>query len=439
MNRSLESAVSATPAPVPSSSSPSPSPSASASATVFRNVRPFGGAVGDLVAVDGVLVASVPEGAAVEVVEGGGRMALPTLVDAHIHPDKTSWGEPWHSRRAAEGIAEYVAGDVELARALPTPVGERAYRLMAHAAAQGTRAMRAHADVAPAFGLSGLEGIAEARERLRGVVDVELVAFPQHGVVRTPGVTELLAEAAASGLITHIGGIDPAGFDATGAAGSTGATDTTGAVGGADGGQLDTVFGLAERHGLGLDIHLHDRGETGLAPLRDIAARTKALGLQGKVSVAHAFAVAQLSGRELDETADLLAASGVALTTVALSSVTVLPFRRLAERGVVVGLGSDGVRDNWSPFGNADMLHRAWLAGWALDARLDEELRACFDLAAHGGAELLGLDRADLRPGAPADFMLVAGECVPQAVVDLPRRELVVRAGRVVARDGALV
>ncbi|MFF0753203.1 amidohydrolase [Streptomyces sp. NPDC004267] len=407
----------------PVASQPSPGPSV----TVFRDVRPFGGPAVDLVAVDGVLVDSMPDGAVAEVVDGGGRMALPTLVDAHIHPDKTAWGESWRSRKAARGIADYVAGDVELARALPTPVGERAYRLMAHAAAQGTRAMRAHADVAPAFGLAGLEGIAGARERLRGIVDVELVAFPQHGVLRIPGVVELLEEAAASGLITHVGGIDPAGFDATGGPGAV------------DGDQLDIVFALAERHGLGIDLHLHDRGERGLVPLRDIAARTRALGLGGKVSVAHAFAVAQLSGKELDETADLLADAGVALTTVALSEVTVLPFRRLAERGVRVGLGSDGVRDNWSPFGNADMLHRAWLAGWALDARLDEELTACFELAAHGGAELLGLERADLRPGAPADFMLVDGECVPQAVVDVPRRELVVRAGRVVARDGALV
>ncbi|ALO07515.1 Amidohydrolase family protein [Streptomyces venezuelae] len=394
-------------------------------ATVFHDVRlPSGGPARELIAVDGLLVAEVPPGAVVERVDGSGRLALPTLVDAHIHPDKTSWGEPWHSRRPAQGIAEYVAGDVELARALPAPVGERALRLMSHAAAQGTRAMRAHADVAPAYGLSGIEGVAEAAGKLAGIVDVELVAFPQHGVVRTPGVAELLAEAAASGLVTHIGGIDPAGFDAEGDG---------------EGDQLGTVFALAERHGLGLDIHLHDRGERGLAPLRDIAARTRALGLQGRVSVAHAFAVAGLAARELDETADLLAEAGISLTTVALSETTILPFRRLAERGVRVGLGSDGVRDSWSPFGDADMLHRAWLAGWALHARLDEDLEACFRLAADGGAELLGLPKADLRPGSPADFMLVAGECLPQVVVDRPRRDLVVRAGRVVARDGRLV
>ncbi|RSS51863.1 amidohydrolase [Streptomyces sp. WAC01280] len=393
-------------------------------ATVFHDVRPFGGPARELIAVDGLLVDEVPPGADVERVDGGGRLALPTLVDAHIHPDKTSWGEPWHSRRPAHGIAEYVAGDVELARALPAPVAERALRLMSHAAAHGTRAMRAHADVAPAYGLSGIEGVAEAARKLAGIVDVELVAFPQHGVVRTPGVVELLAEAAASGLVSHIGGIDPAGFDTEGDR---------------EGDQLGTVFALAEKHGLGLDIHLHDRGEQGLVPLRDIAARTRALGLQGRVSVAHAFAVAGLTERELDETADLLADAGISLTTVALSVTTILPFRRLAERGVRVGLGSDGVRDSWSPFGNADMLHRAWLAAWALDARLDEELEACFRLAADGGAELLGLPEADLRTGSPADFMLVDGECLPQVVVDQPRRDLVVRAGRVVARDGRLV
>ncbi|MEU9997538.1 amidohydrolase [Streptomyces sp. NPDC050848] len=406
---------------------PNPSSATTATATVFRDVRPWGGPPTDLIAVDGVLVAddAIAAGTVVEYVDGAGRLALPTLVDAHLHPDKTTWGEPWHSRRPARGIAEYVEGDVELYRAQRTPLAERALRLMAHAAAGGTRAMRAHVDVAPAYGLDGVEGVAAARERLRGVVDVELVAFPQHGVRRTPGVAELLEEAAAGGLVSHIGGIDPAGFDLDGA--------------GRDGGQLDTVFGIAERHGLGLDIHLHDPGERGLAPLRGIAARTRALGLGGKVNVGHAFAVAELSGRELDEIADVLADAGVSLTTVALSVNTVLPFRRLAERGVTVGLGSDGVRDSWSPFGNADMLHRAWLAGWALDVRLDEELEACFRLASDGGADLLGLPRADLRPGSPADFMLVEGECVAQVVVDQSRRELVVRAGRVVAEDGRLV
>ncbi|NUS57685.1 MAG: amidohydrolase family protein [Streptomycetaceae bacterium] len=388
--------------------------------TVFRDVRPAGGAPVELVVVDGAFADSVPVGAVAEVVDGRGMIALPTLVDAHIHPDKTAWGEPWYSRRPASGLAEYVQGDVDLYRSQETPVGERALRLLSHAAAQGTRAVRAHVDVAPAYGLGPLDGVGAAREALLGVLDVQIVAFPQHGLQRTPGTAALLEEAVRAGLADAVGGLDPAGFD------------------GDQQGQLDTVFGIAERYGTGVDIHIHDTGETGLAPLYDICARTRALGLAGRVTVSHAFCLAALGERELDEAAGTLADAGVSLTTAALGESTVLPFRELAARGVLVGLGSDGVRDSWSPFGNADMLHRAHLLGWAVDARLDEELEACLALAADGGAALVGLPRVDFTPGSPADFMLVEGECVPQVVVDLPERRMVVRGGRVVARHGKL-
>ncbi|MET8754305.1 amidohydrolase [Streptomyces sp. NPDC004667] len=388
---------------------------------VFRDVRPLGvGRPVDLVVVDGrVSGAPAPEGA--EVVDCAGRMALPSLVDAHIHPDKTSWGGGWVSRRPAAGIAGYCDQDVELHRAQARPVGERAYGLMAHAVTRGTRAMRAHTDVAPAYGLAGVEGVAEARERLAGALDVQIVAFPQHGVVRAPGTAALLEDAARSGLVDLIGGIDPIGFDH--------ALDE----------QLDLVFGLADRYGVGVDLHLHDRDEKGTRVLRAVVERTRALSLRGKVTVSHVFCLPFLSGPELDATAADLADLDIALTTVAPSESLVLPVARLREHGVRVGLGSDGVRDSWSPFGNADMLHRAHLLGWTTDARLDEELTSCFTVAAHGGADVMGLAHADFAPGAPADFVLVEGECVPQAVVDVPRRDVVVRGGRIVARDGALV
>ncbi|RKE19968.1 amidohydrolase [Streptomyces sp. TLI_171] len=393
-------------------------------ATLFRQVRPFGGPVTDLVAVDGLLATGLPTGVSPAVVEGGGRIALPTLVDAHIHPDKTGWGEPWYSRRPAGSLPEYVAGDVDLYRRRRTPLAERAHRLLAHAVTRGTRAVRAHVDVAPVYGLAGVTGLREAAARLAGRLDVQSVAFPQHGVLRTPGVAELLTEAARERLVDAVGGIDPAGFDGGSADGRE---------------QLDLLFGLAERYGVLLDVHLHDRGATGLGPLRALAARTMAAGLQGRVTVSHAFCVPELAGAELDALAELLATAGIALTTVAPSAHQVLPFRELRARGVRVGLGSDGVRDSWSPYGNADMLHRAHLLGWTTDARTDRDLTDCLELAAHGGAELLGLPKADLAPGSPADFLLVDGECTPQVVVDLPARDLVVKAGRVVAEHGALV
>jgi cytosine/adenosine deaminase-related metal-dependent hydrolase len=231
----------------------------------------------------------------------------------------------------------------------------------------------------------------------------------------------LLEEAARTGAIDVVGGIDPAGFDG----------DLTG--------QLDTVFGIAERHRLGVDIHLHDRDENGTTALREIIARTRALDMGGQVTISHAFCVPGLHAVEFGRTAVELAEAGIALTTVAPDVNRVLPLARLRRHGVVVGIGSDGVRDAWSPYGNGDMLYRAHLLGLCLRARLDEQLTECYLTAAHDGAALLGLPRADLTPGSPADFLLVDGECLPQVVVDLPRRDMVVRAGRVVARDGRLV
>jgi cytosine deaminase len=386
--------------------------------TVFRDVRPMGGAPRDLVVVDGLITEGADQVG--ESVDCGGLIALPSLVDAHIHPDKTSWGEPWSARRpVTTGIAGYVEQDVESFHRLEASVAERSHRLMAHAAVRGTRAMRAHVDVAPPFGLDGLRGVDEARRRLADALTVQVVGFPQHGVHRAPGTAELLTEAAREGLIDVVGGIDPVGFD------------------GAMEAQLDLVFGLAGSHGLGVDVHLHDTGPAGLVPLREIIARTRALGLGGKVTVSHAFCVPAAPNAE--RLADELAEAGVALTTVVPDVVRVLPVARLRARGVRVGLGSDGVRDSWSPFGDADMLHRAHLLGLITRLRLDEELADCYLTAAHGGADVLGLPRADLTPRSPADFLLVAGECLPQVVVDRPARALVVRAGRVVARDGRLL
>jgi cytosine/adenosine deaminase-related metal-dependent hydrolase len=388
---------------------------------VFRDVRPFGVRTPvDLTVVDG-RISDRPAPPGAEVVDGDGRIALPSLVDAHIHPDKTTWGGSWVSRKPANGLADYVAQDVELFRSQRRPVAERAYGLMAHAVTRGTRAMRAHADVAPAYDLVGVEGVGTARERLRHALDVQIVAFPQHGVIRTPGTAELLEEAARTGAVDLIGGIDPIGFDQ--------ALDE----------QLDLVFGIADRHGVGVDIHLHDRGEKGLTALRGIIDRTRALSLRGKVTVSHVFCLPGLDDRELGAVAADMGDLGISLTTVAPSDSLVLPVARLREHGVDVGLGSDGVRDSWSPFGNADMLHRTHLLGWVTDVRLDEELTDCYRVAAHGGADILGLAHADLAPGAPADFVLVRGECLPQVVVDTPRRDLVVHGGRVVARDGELV
>lgn len=328
------------------------------------------------------------------------------LVDAHVHPDKSSWGGPWLSRRPAVTLHELIANDVRTQAAYDRSVEERAAAYFLTAIASGTAAIRAQVDVGPATGLRNVHGVRAAAERYRDVLDVQIVAFPQEGLLSAPGTADLLDAALTEGA-DLVGGIDPAGID--------GDVD----------GQLDVVFALAARHGAAVDIHLHDDGRAGLAETRVIAARTVAEGMQGRVTLSHAFAVGEATGSDLHAIADVLADAGVGLVTCALGADPVLDVAALRERGVRVAAGSDGVRDAWTPFGTGSMIDRAHLLAYRWGAITDAELELAYDTCSRAGAELLGL------PPEQGDHLEFLGENLAQVVVDRPAPSAIVRRGRV--------
>ena len=335
------------------------------------------------------------------------------LVDAHVHPDKSTWGGPWISRAGAETLRDLIDNDVRAQATYTRSVEERALAVFRTEVANGTRALRAQVDVGPAQGVANVHGVRAAAKRLQGLLDVQIVAFPQQGLLTAPGTLELLDDALTEGA-DLVGGIDPVGLE------------------GDFDGHIDAIFGLAAKHGVDVDIHLHDGGELGLDETRRIADRTVAEGLQGRVAISHAFAVATATGDALRSIADRLAEAGVWLVTCALGSDPVLPVRFLRERGVNVAAGSDGVRDSWTPFGTASMLDRAHLLAYRTDAMTDADLELAYDLCSRAGAELLRLTGG-------ADRVEYPGECLAQVVVDRPAPARVIRDGRVVARDGVLV
>jgi len=256
-----------------------------------------------------------------------------------------------------------------------------------------------------------------ARARLRDLVSVQVVAFPQSGVVTRPGTAELLERAVKDGA-ELIGGIDPAGIDG----------DATG--------QLDVVFGIAGRHGAGVDIHLHDPGEQGAEQIRMIAERTRALGLGGRVAISHAFCLGMVDEAEAGRLVDLLREQRIAIVTAVPGDRPTPPVRRLREAGVTVGAGSDGVRDAWTPFGNADMLERAMLLAFRNGFRTDALLHDALDIATRSNATVLGLPGYGLEVGCRADLVVLPGETLGEIVAVRPPRALVVSGGRVVAEDG---
>jgi cytosine deaminase len=189
---------------------------------------------------------------------------------------------------------------------------------------------------------------------------------------------------------------------------------------------------------VGVDIHLHDGGESGIAQLVAIAARTAAAGLQGKVAVSHAFALGSVPLESAARTADVLARAGVAIMSHGPGGASIPPLALLRQHGVKVFGGSDNIRDAWSPFGNGDMLERAMMIGYRANFRHDHELKFAFEMVTDAAASVLGLEGYGLAVGAAADFVAVEAGSVAEAVAARPRRKLVIKAGKIVARDGVL-
>jgi len=167
-----------------------------------------------------------------------------------------------------------------------------------------------------------------------------------------------------------------------------------------------------------------------------ILERTAALGMQGKVTISHAFCLGAPDRDLVDPLIDALAKANVAIMTTGPASRPAPPVKRLRERGITVCSGSDGIRDTWGPYGSADMLERAMFIGQRNNFRHDQEVEMALDVCTHGGAKVMGLKNYGLVPGCAADIVLVEGESVTEAVVSHAPRRLVVKRGRVVARDG---
>jgi cytosine deaminase len=305
-------------------------------------------------------------------------------------------------------------------RDLGIPNPDHIVALLERMVAAGTTYVRSHTDIDPEVGLDGVAAVRTAVARLDDRVSVEQVAFPQHGLLTNPGTAELLDEALRQGVET-VGGIDPAGVDRDPVR------------------HLDILFDLAARHGAGIDIHLHDPGELGAWELDLIVDRTRDTGLGGRVTVSHAYGFSQLDAASQGRVIERLADAGVTLVTAAVYSFPVPPIKRLRAAGVNVACGHDGICDLWGPYGSGDMLERAMHLAYRSTFRRDEDIEIALDAATYGGARALGLPAYGLQVGAPADVVVVAARTAAEAIVRHPARDLVLKAGRTVARGGRLV
>lgn len=352
----------------------------------------------------------------------GRRLVLPGLVEGHIHLDKCFVGDDWKPHRpctAGFSVRERVRFEKE-ALASARPIAERAAALIDLCVSHGTTQMRSHVDVDAEVGLRHFEPIVAARDAHREKVSVQIVAFPQSGILTSPGTADLLEEAVRAGA-DLVGGLDPAGHDGDVA------------------GHLDVVFGIAERHGVGIDIHLHDSGMQGISEIEEIARRTKATGLGGKVTISHAYALGEVSSDAVRRTAQRLAEAGVAILTTAPGARAFPPVLLLRDAGVNVFSGNDNIRDSWWPYGDGDLLERAMLVGYRSGFNTDEQLAVALEMVTANAARALGLAGYGLTVGGAADFIVLDARHVQEAVVARPKPRDVYKNGRLVARAGSIV
>ncbi|SFB85544.1 Amidohydrolase family protein [Polaromonas sp. OV174] len=388
---------------------------------VIRGVRPWGGESADIAVRDGRIAAigaDLPALPGEEIIDGRGCLVIPGLVDAHAHIDKTLWGTPWHPHQAGPSLMDKITNERQVLAGLGLSPEVQSARLLRRLIACGTTHVRTHVDVGPDVGLKHLHGVQAMRERYRDWMDIDMVAFPQTGVMIRPGTLDLLEQAVRDGAEV-IGGLDPVGVD----------RDPKG--------QLDGIFAIAGRHGCEVDIHLHDRGDLGAVTMEMIAERTRSLGLAGKVAISHAFCLGGVEPARLESLIALLLENDIAIMTHAPSGTTPFPpIRLLHERGVRLFSGSDGIRDTWSPLNNGDMLERAFMLAYRSGFRDDAGIEIALRMATYGGAQVMGAQHYGLSVGSNADLVLVAAETAAEAVAYHPPRRLVLKRGRVVARDG---
>lgn len=392
-----------------------------ANSLLITGVRPMGGEKVDVLVTDGVIrqvgAGITPPSPDTLRLEGDGQLLVPGFVDGHMHIDKTLWGQPWHKHQAGPRLLDKIENERKVRKELQLSPQEQSARLVRQAISQGTTHLRTHVDIDTENGLSSFEGVQATRQNLKDFVDLQIVAFPQSGLLIRPGTLELVEEAVRQGA-EAVGGLDPAGIDRDPA------------------GQLNAIFALADRYGVEVDIHLHDPAELGAFQLELIAERTRTLGLQGRVAISHAFCLGQVEDSYLSKLTELLVENRIAIMTHGPGNRQFPPILRLREAGVLLFSGSDGVRDAWGPFGNADMLERAWILSYRSNFRQDEEIEVTLDMVTFGGARLVKAASYGLEVGQQADLAVLYGETLAEAVMNRSPRKYVIKRGQFVAREG---
>ncbi|UOE56467.1 amidohydrolase family protein [Bacillus sp. CMF12] len=326
------------------------------------------------------------------------KLVLPSLRDMHIHIDKTYYGGPWKAcTPITNGIFTRLEEEKELLPKLLPTAQERAEKMIELYLKNGHTHIRTHCNVDPVIGLKNLEATVNALKKYEDVLTYDIVAFPQHGLLRS-GSVQLIRDAMKNGA-TLVGGVDPATVDRN--------IEKS----------LNTIFEIAAEHNKGVDIHLHDPNSLGAFTFERMADYTRESGMAGRATISHGIALADLSEEALAEVAAILKEQEIDVTTTIPINRTTIPVLALDRYGIPVSVGHDSITDHWSPFGTGNTIQK--LGTLAERFRMIDEYSLSSVLKfATGGVTPLNKagERVWPKVGDDATMMLVDATCSAEAI-----------------------
>jgi len=399
---------------------------------VIRNATLPDGRQGVDLAIDNGRIAAVApalQAKGAREIDAAGKLVSPPFVDAHFHMDATlSYGLPRvnQSGTLLEGIALWGELKPQLTQ---EALVERAMQYCDWAVARGLLAIRSHVDVCDDR-LLAVEALLEVKRRVAPYLDLQLVAFPQDGVLRSPGALDNLKRAIALG-VDVVGGIPH--FERTMGEGAE---------------SVRILCEFAADKGLRVDMHCDESDDPLSRHIETLAYHTQRLGLHGRVAGSHLTSMHSMDNYYVSKLLPLIREAGVAAIANPLINITLqgrhdtYPKRRgmtrvpeMLAQGIPVAFGHDCVLDPWYSLGSGDMLEVAHMGLHVAQMTGQEAMRACYKAVTETPASILGLEGYGLQPGCHADLVLLdAGDPV-EAIRLRAARLLVLRRGRIVAES----
>ncbi|MGC5703032.1 amidohydrolase family protein [Pseudomonas sp. NFXW11] len=394
---------------------------------IFRNVR-----IDDTqplmdVAVNrGTIIAIEPRiaASAKHEIQGNGKVLIPGFVEGHLHLEKANLMQRRANRSGT--LQEAIAVTAELKPTLTrADILQRATQVLRALVQSGSTHVRAHAEFDPAQGFTGLDVVLELREKLRHIIDIQVVAFPQEGILKLPGMREMMTEAMERGADV-VGGIpynDLSPLE-----------------------HIDFVFDLAKRYGKDIDLHQDFADNADNMTVEYLARKTLDEGYQGRVCVGHLTSLGALEPERQAPIIRLLRDAQISVMCLPATDLhlgargdrhnvrrALTPVRALRDGGVNVCLATNNIRNAFTPFGTGDLLDIAQLALPACHLGGADDQATVLAMLTGNPAKALGLNNHGLAPGKDADLVLLDCLAVSDIILDLPTRLMVFKRGNLVA------